>query len=100
MPQEEELTMNRDEAVRKLKEQIDQWNAQVAMWEAMSEDVKNKYLQQLDEVQVRREEAMAELKRIQGASADAWTQMMSGADTAFKEMREAFGRASKAFQKK
>jgi len=92
--------MNRDEYVRKLKEQIDQWNAQMAKWEAMSEEVKNKYLQQLDEVQVRREEAMAELKRIQGASADAWTQMMSGADTAFKEMREAFERASKAFQKK
>ena len=92
--------MNRDEYVRKLKEQIDQWNAQVAKWEAMSEDVKNKYLQQLDEVQVRREEAMAELKRIQGASADAWTQMMSGADTAFKEMREAFERAAKAFGKK
>ena len=92
--------MNRDEYVRKLKEQIDQWNAQVAKWEAMSEDVKNKYLQQLDEVQVRREEAMAELKRIQGASADAWTQMMSGADTAFKEMREAFERAAKALGKK
>ena len=92
--------MNRDEYVRKLKEQIDQWNAQVAKWEAMSEEVKNKYLQQLDEVQVRREEAMAELKRIQGASADAWTQMMSGADTAFKEMREAFERAAKALGKK
>jgi len=92
--------MNRDEYVRKLKEQVDQWNAQMAKWEAMSEEVKNKYLQQLDEVQVRREEAMQELKRVQGASADAWTQMMSGADTAFKEMREAFERAAKAFGKK
>jgi len=49
---------------------------------------------------VRREEAMQELKRIQGASAEAWSQMVSGADTAFKQMREAFERASKAFQKK
>lgn len=92
--------MNRDEYVRKLKEQIDQWNAQMAKWEAMSQEVKNKYLQQLDEVQVRRDEAMTELKRIQGASADAWSQMMSGTEKAFKEMREAFERASKAFQKK
>jgi lipid II:glycine glycyltransferase (peptidoglycan interpeptide bridge formation enzyme) len=92
--------MNRDEYVRKLKEQIDQWNAQMAKWETMSEEVKNKYLQQLDEVQVRREEAMQELKRVQGASADAWGQMMSGADTAFKEMRDAFERAAKAFGKK
>ena len=92
--------MNRDEYVRKLKEQIDQWNAQVAKWEAMSEEVKNKYLQQLDEVQVRRDEAMQQLRRVQSASAEAWTQMMGGADAAFKEMREAFERAVKAFGKK
>ena len=92
--------MNRDEYVRKLKEQIDQWNAQVAKWEAMSEEVKNKYLQQLDEVQVRRDEAMQELRRVQSASAEAWTQMMGGADAAFKDMREAFERALKAFGKK
>jgi len=92
--------MNRDEYVRKLKEQIDQWNAQVAKWEAMSEEVKNKYLQQLDEVQVRRDEAMQQLRRVQSASAEAWTQMMGGADAAFKDMREAFERAVKAFGKK
>ena len=92
--------MNRDEYVRKLKEQIDQWNAQMAKWDAMSQEVKNKYLQQLDEVQVRRDEALQELKRVQGASADAWSQMMSNTDAAFKEMREAFERASKAFGKK
>ena len=92
--------MNRDEYVQKLKSQIDEWNAQLAKWEALSQEVKNKYLQQLDEVQVRREEALAELKRIQDASADAWGQMMRGADSAFKEMRDAFERARKAFEKK
>jgi predicted translin family RNA/ssDNA-binding protein len=92
--------MNRDEYVRKLKEQIDQWNAQMAKWEAMSDDIKNKYLQQLDEAQVRRDEALQELRRVQSASADAWSQMMSGTDAAFKDMREAFERAAKAFGKK
>ena len=92
--------MNRDEYVQKLKAQIDQWNAHLKKWESLSEEMKNKYLQQLDEAQVRRDEAMAELKRIQGASADAWTQMMKGADTAFKEMGDAFERARKAFDKK
>ena len=92
--------MNRDEYVQKLKAQIDQWNTQMAQWDKASDDVKNKYLQQLDEARVRRDEAIEEMKRLQGASADAWSQMMSGADTAFKEMREAFERASKAFQKK
>jgi hypothetical protein len=92
--------MDRDEYVRRLKEQVDQWNAQLAKWEAMSEDVKNRYLQQLDEAQVRRDEALDELRRIQGASAEAWGAMMRGADDVFKEMREAFERARKAFEKK
>ena len=92
--------MNRDEYVRKLKEQIDQWNAQMAKWEAMSEDVKNKYLQQLDEARVRRDEAIEEMKRLQGASAEAWTQMMKGAETAFTAMQGAFERAAKGFGKK
>jgi hypothetical protein len=96
----EEARMNRDEYVRKLKAQIDQWNAQMAKWEALSQEVKNKYLQQLDELQVRRDQALAEMRRIQGASADAWGDMMRGADGAFKEMREAFERARKAFEKK
>ena len=92
--------MNRDEYVQKLKAQIDQWSAQMAQWEKASDEVKNKYLQQLDEARVRRDEAIEEMKRLQGASADAWSQMMSGTEKAFKEMREAFERASKAFQKK
>ncbi|HWM41866.1 MAG TPA: hypothetical protein VNP36_05450 [Burkholderiales bacterium] len=92
--------MNRDEYVQKLKSQIDQWNAQMAKWEALSQDVKNKYLTQLDELQVRRDEALAELRRIQGASVDAWSDMMRGAEGAFKQMREAFERARKAFEKK
>jgi hypothetical protein len=92
--------MNRDEYVQKLKAQIDQWNEQLRKWESMSEEVKNKYLQQLDEAQVRRDEAVAELKRIQGASAEAWAQMMKGADNVFKEMRDSFERARKAFDKK
>jgi hypothetical protein len=92
--------MNRDEYVQKLKAQLDQWNAQMAKWEALSEEVKNRYLQQLDEVQVRRDEVLAELERLQGASADAWGEMMRGADDVFREMREAFERARRAFEKK
>ena len=92
--------MNRDEYVQKLKAQIDEWNAQMARWTSASEEVKNKYLQQLDEVQVRRDEAIAEMKRLQSASADAWTQMMKGAETAFKNMQDAFENARKGFDKK
>ena len=92
--------MNRDEYVQKLKAQIDQWNAQMAQWEHASEDVKNKYLQQLDEARVRRDEALVEMKRLQNASAEAWTQVLQGAETAFAAMQGAFEKARKGFEKK
>jgi N-acetyl-beta-hexosaminidase len=92
--------MNRDEYIQKLKSQLDHWNAQLAKWEAMSDEIKNKYLQQLDEAQLRRDEALAEMRRVQGASAQAWSEMMRGADSAFKQMRDAFERARQAFEKK
>jgi len=92
--------MNRDEYVQKLKAQIDQWNSQMAQWESASEELKKKYLQQLDEARVRRDEAIEEMKRLQGASAEAWTQMMQGAETAFQAMQGAFERAKKGFDKK
>ena len=92
--------MNRDEYVQKLKAQIDQWNAQLAKWDQASQELKNKYLQQLDEARVRRDEAMEEMKRLQQASADAWVQMMNGAETAFQAMQSAFERAREGFEKK
>lgn len=92
--------MNRDEYVAKLKAQIDQWNAQMANWEKASEEVKNKYLQQLDEAKVRRDEAIEEMKRLQSASAEAWVQMLKGAETAFAAMQGAFERAKQGFDKK
>jgi hypothetical protein len=92
--------MNRDEYVQKLKAQIDQWNAQMAQWEKASDAVKNQYLQQLDEARVRRDEAVSEMKRLQSASAEAWTQVLQGAETAFAAMQGAFEKARKGFEKK
>jgi hypothetical protein len=43
---------------------------------------------------------MHELKRLQSASADAWQDMMQGADAAFKSMQAAFEKARSEFQKK
>ena len=85
--------MNRDEYVQKLKSQIDQWNAQAAKWEAGS-------AKQLEEFRRRRDAAMSELRRLQNASADAWQDMMRGADAAFKSMQEAFDKARTQFGKK
>ncbi len=92
--------INREEYVQKLKHQIEQWNAQMAQWEAMSRGAQERYLKQLEQFREKRDAAMAELRRLQSASADAWADMMKGTEAAFKSMQEAFENARKKFERK
>jgi len=96
--------MNRDEYVRKLKDQLDQWNAESKKWEAKAQGaqatMKAEYEKQLKTLHSRRDEAMYQLKLLQGASTDAWQDMMKGSDQALKSMQEAFNRARSHFEKK
>jgi hypothetical protein len=96
--------MNRDAYVQKMKEQLDQWNAEAAKWEAKAQDaqatMKAEYEKQLNLLNSRRDEAMYQLKLLQGASTDAWQEMMKGTDQAVKSMQEAFNRARSHFEKK
>ena len=92
--------INREEYVQKLKHQIEQWNAQMAHWEAMSRGAQERYLKQLEQFREKRDAAMAELRRLQSASADAWADMMKGTEAAFKSMQEAFENARKKFERK
>jgi flagellar hook-basal body complex protein FliE len=85
--------ISRDDYVSKLKAQIDEWNAQAAKWEAAG--AKN-----VEQFRARRDEALAELRRVQSASANAWRDMMRGADSALKDVQEAFDKARKQFDKK
>jgi lipid II:glycine glycyltransferase (peptidoglycan interpeptide bridge formation enzyme) len=96
--------INRDEYVQKLKAQLDQWNAEAKKWEAKAEEatasMKAEYEKQLNTLHSRRDEAMYQLKLLQGASTEAWQDMMKGADQAWKGMQEAVNRARSHFEKK
>ncbi|MGA8049552.1 MAG: hypothetical protein WCA09_05185 [Burkholderiales bacterium] len=96
--------MNRDEYVRKLKDQLDQWNAEVAKWEDKTKSaqasMRGEYEKQLSTFRSRRDEAMYQLHQVQVASSSAWMDMMQGADAAWKAMGEAFVRARSHFEKK
>ena len=95
---------NRDEYLAKLKSQLDQWNAEATKWESKVKDaqagMKAEYQRQLEQYHKRRDAALAELRKVQGASAEAWSEMAQGADAAFKGMQEAFERARSKFGKK
>ena len=96
--------INREEYVQKLKSQLDQWNAEAAKWEAKAKGaqatMQQEYEKQLGMLNSRRDEALYQLKLLQGASNDAWQDMMRGADQAWKNMHEAFNRARSHFEKK
>jgi lipid II:glycine glycyltransferase (peptidoglycan interpeptide bridge formation enzyme) len=96
--------MNRDEYVAKLKSQIDQWNAEAAKWEAKAKQaqagMQAEYQRQLAQFRTQRDATMNEVRRVQNASADAWKDMIQGADAAFKSMQAAFEQARSEFQKK
>jgi hypothetical protein len=95
--------MNRDEYVQKLKTQVDAWNAEAGRWQermrTAQAGAKAEYERQLENFRRRSEEAMAEIRRLQAASTDAWTEMMRGAETSMKGMQEAFERARRSFDK-
>jgi hypothetical protein len=96
--------MNRDEYVQKLKAQIDNWNAEAARWEERARKaqagMKAEYERQLDDFRNKRDQALTELRRLQGASADAWMEMMRGMEASAKSMQDAFERARRSFDKK
>ena len=96
--------MDRDEYVQKLKTQIDKWNAEAGRWEAQMQAAQGKlreeYAKQLEQVKARREEMMYQMKLLQNASADAWSDMMRGADQAWSSLHAAFDSARSRFGKK
>jgi multidrug resistance efflux pump len=93
----------RDEYVDKLKAQLDQWNTEVAKWEAKAQKAQAgarvEYEKQLTEVRRQRDQALEQMKRVQAATGEAWVDLVRGADEAWAKMREALEKARSHFNK-
>jgi len=93
----------RDEYVGKLKAQLDQWNTEVAKWEAKAQKAqagaRAEYEKQPKEVRRQRDQALEQMKRVQAATGDAWIDLVRGADDAWAKMREALEKARSHFNK-
>ena len=87
----------RDEYVEKLKAQLDQWNTEVAKWEAKAQQAQAgarvEYEKQLQALRRQRDQALEQMKRVQAATGDAWVDLVRGADEAWAKMREALDKA-------
>lgn len=97
------MTTTRDEYVAKLKKQLDQWNADMAIWESKAKiaqaDAKKRYERDLEELRAQREKALYNLRLLENASASAWSDMTQGAEEAWERMREAIAKARRHFEK-
>jgi len=95
---------SRDEYVEKMKAQLDQWNAEIGKWEVKARETQAEARADLDKrieaVRQQREQAMYQMKLLQGAAGEAWVEMMRGTDEAWARMREAFEKASSHFRAK
>ncbi|HEX9685877.1 MAG TPA: hypothetical protein VGA25_08515 [Burkholderiales bacterium] len=95
--------IKRDEYVEKLKQQLDQWNAEVAKWESKAKaaqaGARAEYDKQLQAYRHQRDQALEHMRRVQSASGEAWINLMRGADDAWAKMRDAFEKARSHFQK-
>jgi ElaB/YqjD/DUF883 family membrane-anchored ribosome-binding protein len=92
----------RDVYVKKLKEQLDRWNADIAKLEAKAKQplagMKEAYDKQLKELRERRNLLQQQMADIQKAGDQAWDQLREGADKAWKAMEESLKKAWSVFK--
>jgi hypothetical protein len=88
---------NRDEYVEKMKAQLDQWNGQIATWEAATREATAEARIELEKqvgiMKSRADDLVFRMELLKVASADAWQEIARGADEARKTMQDAFEKA-------
>ena len=93
----------RNEYVESMKTHLDQWNKEIAEWEAKARvartDLQIDYEMHLETLRKQRDEAMEKLDVLQKSAGEAWQELTQGADEAWAKMREALEKASSHFQK-
>jgi len=93
----------REQYIEKLKLQLDEWNAEVAKWEAKTRgaqaDMRIEYEKQLETFRRQRDRGLEQMQKVQAATGDAWIDLVRGADEAWAKMREAFEKAHSHFHK-
>jgi len=92
----------RDVYVKKLKEQLDRWNADISKLEAKAKQplagMKEAYDRQLKELRERRNLLQQQMADIQKAGDQAWDQLREGSDKAWKAMEESLKKAWSVFK--
>jgi hypothetical protein len=89
--------ISREEYIRSLKAQLDQWERQSVAWEtaarSASAEARIELEKQVGIMKSRADDLIFRMELMKGASADAWQEIARGADEARKTMQVAFEKA-------
>jgi len=92
----------KDEFVRKMHSELDQWNneidALVAKVDQAEEQVQTEFRQQIETLHSKRDEAHKQLYELEQASESAWEDMKLGIEMALGDISEAINSAISRFK--
>jgi len=86
----------------KLDAQIEEWNAQIALFKARADkakaEAKIEYNKTIEALQHRQDDAKARLHELKAAGDEAWEDLKTGAEKAWDEVKTAFHNAASKFK--
>ena len=92
----------RHEYVEKLKEKLDEWDANIDELETMAQkttaELKYEFDDQLTSLRLQRDIARLKLAEMMDASEEAWEDLIQGADEAWGSMKDALDKAWSHFK--
>jgi len=96
------MSETRDAHVAKLKAQLDEWNAEIAGFEAKARqagaEARLEYQRHLSELRRRYDEANAKLKELQEESEGAWEKLKEGVESSWDALRQGVEKARASFR--
>lgn len=95
------MSDKKDAYVRTLKAKIDAWNAEIDQATARAEqaqaDVKRGWLERIEELKGKRDEAAAKLESLREGGESAWDEIRDGLEDSFHVWKDSFAKARAAF---
>jgi len=83
----------RDEFIRKMKDQLDEWNLEIDVFEKkirkIKTDMTDKYQARIDELRKKRWEGDRKLEQIRTAGEDTWAHLKAESEHAWNAMKDA-----------
>jgi len=86
----------------KLDAQLEEWNAQTALFKARADkakaEAKIEYYKTIEALQHKQDEARTKLRELKTAGDEAWEDLKTGAEKAWDEVKTAFSSAASKFK--